>query len=40
MASVAKGLKLKSRKLWWLILTFVEVKGEKMIGGLFTPHLE
>ena len=38
--SVAKGLKLKSRKLWGLIITFVEVTGEKLIGGLFTPHLE
>ena len=27
--SVAKGLKLKVRKFWWLILTFVEVTREK-----------
>ena len=26
---VAKGLKLKVRKFWWLILTFVEVTREK-----------
>ena len=26
--SVAKGLKLKVRKILWLILTFVEVTGE------------
>ena len=38
--SVAKGLKLENRKLWGLIITFVEVTGEKLIGGLFTPHLE
>ena len=27
--SVAKGLKLKVRKFWWLILTFVEVTRAK-----------
>ena len=31
--SVAKGLKLKVRRFWGLILTFVEVTGEKLIGG-------
>ena len=31
--SVAKGLKLKVRKFWGLILTFVEVTGEKLVGG-------
>ena len=36
--SVAKGLKLKVRKFWELILTFVEVTGDKLIGGLFAPH--
>ena len=30
---VAKGLKLKVRKFWRLILTFVEVTGEKLVGG-------
>ena len=28
-----KGLKLKARKLWDLIPTFVEVTGEKLVGG-------
>ena len=28
--SVAKGLKLKARKFWWLIPTFVEVTEEKL----------
>ena len=32
---MAKGLKLKVRKFWGLILTFVEVTGEKLVGGLF-----
>ena len=34
--SVAKGLKLKVRKFWGLIPTFVEVTGEKLVGG-FAP---
>ena len=39
--SVAKGLKLKFRKLWRLILTFVEVKGKKLVRGPFcSPHPE
>ena len=29
--SVAKGLKLKGRKVWRLITTFVEVTGEKLV---------
>ena len=33
--SVANGLKLKVRKLWRLILTFVEVTGEKLVGEGF-----
>ena len=33
--SVAKGLKLKVRKLWSLTPTFVEVTGEKLVEGLF-----
>ena len=33
--SVVKGLKLKSRKFWELISTFVEVTGEKLVGDLF-----
>ena len=35
--SVAKGLKLKVKKFLGLILTFVEVTGEKLVGGLFAP---
>ena len=30
--SLAKGLKLKFRKFWGLIPTFVEVTGEKLVG--------
>ena len=30
---VAKGLKLKVEKLWGLIRMFVEVTGEKLVGG-------
>ena len=33
--SVAKGLKLKVRKFWRITPTFVEVTGEKLVGGLF-----
>ena len=35
--SVVKGLKLKVRKFSGLILTFVEVTGEKLVGGPFCP---
>ena len=35
--SVANRLKLKVRKLWKPILTFVEVAGEKLVGGLLLP---
>ena len=39
-ASVTKGLKLKVRKFWGLIPTFVEVTGEKLVGkGLFAPPI-
>ena len=31
--SVAKGVKLKVRKIWRLNPTFVEDIGEKLIGG-------
>ena len=31
--SLSKGLKLKVRKFWGLITTFVEVTGEKLVGG-------
>ena len=33
--SVAKGLKLKVRKFWGLIPTFVEVTGEELVGRVF-----
>ena len=36
--SVAKRLKLKVRKFWWLIPAFVEIKGEKLVGGHFNPY--
>ena len=32
--SVAKGLRLKVKKFGGLIPTFVEVTGEKLVGGL------
>ena len=31
--SVAIGLELKVKKVWGLILTFLEVTGEKLVGG-------
>ena len=33
--NVTKGLKLKFRKFWGLIPTFVEVIGEKLVGWPF-----
>ena len=33
--SVAKRLKLKVRKFWWLVPTFVEATGEKLLWGTF-----
>ena len=33
--TVGEGLKLKVRKFWGLILTFVEVTGGKLVGGGF-----
>ena len=38
--SVAKGLKLKVRKVFGLIFTFVEVTGEKLVGGFLAHHPE
>ena len=35
--SVAKGLKLQVRKCWELIPKFVEVTGQKLVGGPFCP---
>ena len=37
--SVEKGLKLKVRKFWRLIPTFVEVTGEKLVVGGGLPPL-
>ena len=37
--SVEKGLKLKVRKFWGLIPTFVEVTGEKLVGEIFATPL-
>ena len=37
--SVVKELKLKVRKFWWLIPTFVRVTGKKLVGALFAPIL-
>ena len=37
--SVSKGLKLKVRKFWELIPTFVEVTGEKLVGVPFCPRI-
>ena len=37
--SLLKGLKLKVRKFWGLVLTFIEVTGEKLVGWAFlAPH--
>ena len=35
--SLSKGLKLKLRKFWGVIPTFVEVAGETLVGGAFLP---
>ena len=36
--SVAKGLKLKVKRFWGLILTFAEVTGKNLVGeGAFLP---
>ena len=37
--SVEKGLKLKVRKFWGVIPTFVEVTGKKIGRGTFTKTL-
>ena len=36
---MAKGIKLKIRKFLGLIPAFVEVPGEKMVGGTFFPPI-
>ena len=38
--SVAKGLKLKVRKFWGVIPTFVEVTRKRLVGGLDGGHPE
>ena len=35
--SLSKGLKLRLKQFWGLILTFVEVTGENLVGGAFLP---
>ena len=37
--NVSKGLKLKVRKFLELTPTFIEVTGEKQVGGTFLPAL-
>ena len=45
-SSLTKAIKLQVKKFWRLILAFVEVTGEKMVGGgrafcsPFSPHPE
>ena len=36
-SSMAKWLKLKVTKVWGLIPTFIEVTGEKQVGGFLPP---
>lgn len=36
---VAETLKLKVKKFWALILTFVEVIGGNLVGGFFGFHI-
>ena len=36
---MSKELQLKVRKFWKIILTFVDVAGEKLVGGLFGPPI-
>ena len=38
-ANVSQGLKLKVTNFWGLIPTFVEVKGEKLVGGSFCAFI-
>ena len=40
--SVAKGMKLKVKKFYELVPTFVEVTGEELVGGVpfCSPHPE
>ena len=37
--SVAKELKLKVRTFSWLIATFIDFRGEKLVGDFFVPSL-
>ena len=34
---MAKGLKLNSRMFWGPNITFVDITGEKLVGGPFWP---
>ena len=36
---MVKGLKLKVREFWEVIHIFVEVKGEKLVEGLFSSPI-
>ena len=38
-SSLSKGLTLNVGKFWEIILTFVEVTGEKLVGRSFYPPL-
>ena len=38
--TVTKQLKLKVRKFWGLVPTFVDVTGEKLVGAFFASHPE
>ena len=38
-SSVAKWIKLKFRKFWKLIPTFVEAMGKKLVWRRFAPHV-
>ena len=39
--SLSKGLELKVKMFWELILVFIDVTGEKLIWGSFcSPHIQ
>ena len=39
-SSLPKGLKIKVRQFWGLILTFGKVEGEKLLGAFSALYLE
>ena len=39
-ASVGKGLKLKFKTFWGLTPAFVDVTGEKLVGGFFAHPIQ